>query len=321
MGVARGKYRNTGQQDDYYLNDADLEGRYLDGLTFDEGPRRPETDETSEDAYEVEDEDAGLDEPGDPEEFEDVDAGGDTGTAGPKPSLRLRLAAAIAPKPPAPRAPRAPRTPAQRTPASRAGAGASAGDRPARPVRGAVVVPEGKTIEDLINNLDNRERIIALVAAVLGVAFAIFVLIYYAHPAPGTKNPIDSSLVASIIGVPALLTGVAVFIGRRALVGFMALLTGFAMLTFVGIAGVVYFGVGLWLIMKAQRYTRYAREQSGEVRPRRQPRERPDRGTTGRAAAQRPRTSTPTVKAPKPSKRYTPPRSSTPPSRRRTPSR
>jgi hypothetical protein len=324
--VARGKYRGARQEGDYYLDDSDLEGRYLDGLSFgDVGARRSHVDDDADDAEDA----ATGDGDGDGEDLFDARAGdeyedGDgedtaepaTAPGGPKPSLRIRLATAIAPKPPAPRAPRqplAPRTP--RTPAQRTAASST---RPDRPARQQVVVPEGKTIEDLINNLDDKERLIALTAAVLGVAYAIFIAIYYAHPKPSKTPQVNASLVAAIFGVPALLTGVAVFIGRRALVGFLALLTGFAVLTFVQpIAGALYFGLGIWLIMKAQRYTRYAREQSGETRPRREPRTRTAAGAGPAKPASRSRgTAAATTKGPVASKRYTPPRSSQPQTRR-----
>jgi hypothetical protein len=321
--VARGKFRSAPQEGGYYLNDADLEGRYIDGLKFDarsprdaggEQSEEPDgdeaTDDLGDDAGDEDFDDPGDDGAGTGESVGDAGGGAPAG-AGDYPSLRVRLAKAIAPKPVGPGAPRPVRTPPPRS---------TDRQRPAdRQARKPVVIPEGKTIEDLINNLDSRERMISLVAAVLGVAYAIFIAIYYAHPPKG-KTQVNAELVAAIMGVPALLTGVAVFILRRALVGFLALLTGFAMLTYVGIYGLIYFAVGFWLIMKAQKYSRYAREQAGgDVRPRRDPKSKPDRSTRGgsaKAPASKSRTAAPARKAPVASKRYTPPRSAAPAGRR-----
>jgi hypothetical protein len=327
--VARGKYRNARQEDDYFLNDSDLEGRYIDGLTFDGGGNgragTPDVDDA--DGDDVEEADAeghgytadaeDFDDAGDEEDGDEYD-GSDAGAGDPKPSIRLRLAKAIAPKPPAPRTPlaqRLPRTPAQRPASNRQ-------ERPAAKPRQAakqVVVPEGRTIEDMINNLDTRERVIPLVVTVFGIAIVVVEAIVIAHTKSTPKTPeLNPAIVASIAGVPAVLTGIAVFIGRRALVGFLALLTGFAMLTIVNpIVGAVYFGLGLWLIMKAQRYTRFAREQSGDVRPGREPRPRAGAATSGSRPASKGRTAaTPAAKGPVASKRYTPPRGSQPTSRR-----
>lgn len=291
--MARGKYRSARTEGDYYLSDRDLTGAYLDEMRVGGPARVPAATEPEVDAG-----------PGWAGDVDDAAAA--SAVARGSGTFRQRLATAIAPKPPAPRTPRAPRAPA------RASGGASTS--PARS-RSQVVVPEGKTLQDLINNLDRTERLVSLAAAALGVAFSIVLAIVFAHP-QHVKNSVNGPLVGAIIGVPSLLLGGSVFIGRRALVGFLALLTGFAVLTLTGPYGLVYFGIGLWLIMRAQRYSRAAREQ-GEGRPAREARRRTSstgrdatpskRGTTAKGGAKaRPATAAP--KPPAASKRYTPPR-------------
>lgn len=294
--MARGKYRGARSEGDYYLSDRDLTGAYLDEMRVGGSARPLGRAAPDEDVQPHEGDDAGDAAPA---------ASRGSGT------FRQRLATAIAPKPPAARTPRAPRAPT--------GASGARSTSPARSrSRSQVVVPEGKTLQDLINNLDRNERVISLAAAVLGVAAAIVIAVYFAHPKPHVKNEVDGPLVGAIIGVPSLLLGGSVFIGRRALVGFLALLTGFAVLTLTGPYGLIYFGIGLWLIMKAQRYSRAAREQSGGARPTREPRRKAStpgrdasppakRGATGKSTGKgRPATAGP--KPPAASKRYTPPR-------------
>lgn len=291
--MARGKYRSARTEGDYYLSDRDLTGAYLDEMRVGGPARVPAAREPQAEA-----------DPGWADDADDAQAPAPARGNG---TFRQRLATAIAPKPPAPRTPRAPRPPAR-----------TAGGRSASPARSRsqVVVPEGKTLQDLINNLDRTERWVSLAAAALGVGVSIFLAVYFAHPQPHVKSSVNGPLVGAIIGVPSLLLGGSVFIGRRALVGFLALLTGFAVLTLTGPYGLIYFGIGLWLIMRAQRYSRAAREQ-GEGRPTREPRRKT--AATDRDAAPSKRGATakgggkarPATAAPKPpaaSKRYTPPR-------------
>jgi hypothetical protein len=293
--VARGKYRSARTEGDYYLSDRDLTGAYLDEMRVGGPARVPAAAEPDEDA--------------DPGWADDADEAAPAPARG-SGTFRQRLATAIAPKPPVSRTPRATRAPA------RAAGGSSTS--PARS-RSQVVVPEGKTLQDLINNLDRTERWVSLAAAALGVAFALFLAIYFAHPQPHVKNSVNGPIVGAIIGVPSILLGGSVFIGRRALVGFLALLTGFAVLTLTGPYGLIYFGIGLWLIMRAQRYSRAAREQAGGTRSSREPRRRAGTGSTGRDAAPakrgastkgsgKARPATTAAKPPAASKRYTPPR-------------
>jgi hypothetical protein len=296
--VARGKYRNSRQE----------------ALGFDEDVESGDDDELdAEDSDDLEFGDASFEE-GDDEAYEHEAA--EPEDSRPALTLRQRLAVAIAPKPPAPRTPRPPRE--TRPPAS------AAKPKP------AFQLPEGKTLEDMMNNLDRREKSIALAAAVLEVAYAIVVAIALRHPVKGTKVQVNGAILASVIGVPGLLLGGGVFIGRRALVGFLALLAGLAIFSAVGpIEGFIYLGIGLWLLLKAQKYNRMAREANGQPPPkslfarRAELREQGASGKAGSARTARTKPASTRGKAntsgpavPVKSKRYTPPRPQTPAGRR-----
>jgi hypothetical protein len=189
--------------------------------------------------------------------------------------------------------------------------------RPARPAPGSGRKPAA----ELVNGLDRRERIISLVAAALAFSFAVAVLIVYPHPpAHPVKGEvyIEPWVVALIVGIPALGMGVGVVIARRALVGFLAVLTGFATLTVVGIYGLLYFALGIWLIMRASRYSKQLREASGEETPVRRARAERSRGAASRSSSRPAAKATVTASAPAKSKRYTPPRATAPGRRRPT---
>jgi hypothetical protein len=307
--VARGKYRSDRFQDDYHLSDRDLSGAYIDEMRLGSPVRFAAEPDGDDDG------DGDGESPATADVPEDPTPAATQLAFGGKPTFRQRLAAAIAPKPPGPRPARSP----SRAPTPSRGTARPSGGAATRPARSQVVVPEGKTLQDLINNLEHRERLVALVTAALGLAYAIFLAIYFAHPQPHVKDPVDGPVVASIIGGPSLLFGASVFIGRRALVGFLALLTGFAMLTVAGPYGIIYFGVGLWLIMKAQKYSRAAREEAGDVRPARRSRQdgAPAKGAAARKSGGKGRPASAGPKAPAASKRYTPPRGATASGRRR----
>jgi hypothetical protein len=293
--VARGKYRNSRPGDDESDDDYELGPEDEDDVEFGEAS----FDEDDNRAYEATD------------EAEDN-----------RPALtfRQRLAVAIAPKPPAPRAPRPARQPPRTAP--------SAG----KP-KPSLQLPEGKTLEDLMNNLDKREKTIALAAAVLEIAYAVVVAIALRHPVKGAKVQVNGAILASVIGVPGLLLAGGVFIGRRALVGFLAMLAGLAIFSAVGpIEGFIYLGIGLWLLLKAQKYARMSREAAGQPPPktlfarRAEMREQAAAGkpTSRRTASTKPaqsrgRTAPSGPAVPVKSKRYTPPRPQAP-AGRRTPS-
>ena len=101
----------------------------------------------------------------------------------------------------------------------------------------------------------------------------------------------------------ALALFVTVRIGRRAPVGFTALMTGLAYETQVGVLGLPFIAAGGWLLIRALRVQRYGSptatkaNPTGEKRPPPTRAERPTRQKKKRAAA-------PT--GPAPNKRYTP---------------
>jgi hypothetical protein len=301
VGVARGKYRGA-STDDYDLIDVTGSGP---GVVFADAPVEDGGAGAVDDVDDLDE--PALDEDGRPDKADDAgDVGGTTVAEPYNPTAAMRsfLYRVVAP-------------PDQKPP------------RPARTAR-SVPASKRKPAAELINGLDRRERIISLVAASLAFAFAVAVLIVYPHPPAHRVSGevyIEPWAVALIVGVPAIGMGVGVAIARRALVGFLAILTGFATLTVLGVYGLLYFGLGIWLIMRASRYSKQVRLAAGETSTTRRPRaeraERSSRGgssarSAGKSSSRPAAKSAAGVVAPAKSKRYTPPRNATA-GRRRTP--
>ena len=124
-----------------------------------------------------------------------------------------------------------------------------------------------------VNEVDRRERLIAsflgifqLIVAVLGYLEYHRVVVH-----ASTKKPKisvhkahletlayhhEAPYLLLVDGVLALFIGIAVLLRRRSLVGFAVLLGGFGLLSYGGgILGIVYIGVGLWLVFRAMRRT------------------------------------------------------------------
>lgn len=122
-----------------------------------------------------------------------------------------------------------------------------------------------------INLLDRNERIIAWFAGVFQIVLGFVVLERYRNyvEKPSTKKPVISVAkahsdtlnyhhIAPELFAVNLILGIAIagstFTKRRALVGFTILLGGLAMnATGGGIIGLVYLGVGIWLVFRSMR--------------------------------------------------------------------
>lgn len=146
------------------------------------------------------------------------------------------------------------------------------GGRTAAPARPASAIVYG---------LDRREQIISAALAVIAIAFAIAIGVVGSHPATtvkGTKTQAINSLVLmGVFGLPALAMLIGVAVKRRALVGFTALLTGFALFTFGVFYAVIYFVLGGWLVYRAFKYNKQIAADKPTTRsaPPRKPRDRP----------------------------------------------
>ncbi|MGO9560003.1 MAG: hypothetical protein ACLPYW_13090 [Acidimicrobiales bacterium] len=181
-----------------------------------------------------------------------------------------------------------------------------------------------------VNFIDRRERLIASFLA--GFQILLGVVVYFEYKRylvrPSTKKPIVSIAQAhldtlnyhhqapELLAINAVL-GLFIFAGvlskRRALVGFTILLGGLGMnASGGGVIGLLYLGIGIWLVFRAMRRTPSARAaaaaraggstSSGTSRA--------GRGSAKSAAASA--SATAVRKPPPPSKRYTPPSSRRP---------
>lgn len=174
-----------------------------------------------------------------------------------------------------------------------------------------------------VNNLDRRERLIAgflaLFQVVLGVVVYLEERRFVQHAtkkisvAKAHQDTLAYHHAAPYFLVVNVLLGILIAGGvaakRRALVGFGVLLGGLALLSEVGFIGVIYLGIGIWLIFRAmKRNPAGARSEAGAGPA-------PTAGAAGRAAGQvgpagrrASREGAAVRKPPPPSKRYTPPR-------------
>jgi hypothetical protein len=160
-----------------------------------------------------------------------------------------------------------------------------------------------------VNKIDQRERRFAYAGALLGLVMVVGLYAPHLHDKVH-RNQADP-LTFLVVGVVlSILLAVATAIGRRALVGFLALFIG---LSLGFIAGLPFLALGGWLIARAMRISQAqaqakraaggsggsrADSVKGATGTRRKGREDP---ATGRGR-------------PEASKRYTPPK---PPARRR----
>lgn len=156
-----------------------------------------------------------------------------------------------------------------------------------------------------VHKLEPRERLAGYIGAGVAVVGAIAFFGPHIHErvAKNTLSPETSLVVGVVLGL-ALAASTA--IGRRSLVGFSALLIGFAWTSFPFL-GFPFLGLAGWLIIRATRFSRddaEARRQAGGGSSAAGRGAKPARsgGLFGRKAPE------PQAKAgPDPSKRYTPP--------------
>ncbi|MHB1988976.1 MAG: hypothetical protein ACYCSF_13520 [Acidimicrobiales bacterium] len=179
-----------------------------------------------------------------------------------------------------------------------------------------------------VNYIDRRERIIAGFLSIFQIVLGIVVyfeerrLVQHASNkrpkisvAQAHRDTLNYHHVAPELLIINLILGLAIAGGvlskRRALVGFTVLLGGLGMnVSGGGVIGIVYLGIGIWLIFRSMRRTPSARAAAGsraasarasssEIAAR--PARSGGRSASGTAAAKASR------RPPPPSKRYTPP--------------
>lgn len=189
------------------------------------------------------------------------------------------------------------------------------GSRTARPASGTDAQARA------VNYIDRRERIIATVLGVVQVIGGIWaytavrsiVVKATRHPKVTVHQAHLDTLHWHHIAIYYLVVNVILGFGilgsvlakRRALVGVMVLLGGFAFLTYGGgLVGFIYLGVGGWLIFRG-------RKKQATAAPAPTSRKRPA-ATSGAAPAP-----APARKPPAASRRYTPPRDRPVPAKRK----
>jgi membrane protein implicated in regulation of membrane protease activity len=163
-----------------------------------------------------------------------------------------------------------------------------------------------------VDRLDGRERLYCYVASVAAVIFSLLIYVgetseKHFHPAKNQFSPVTALLVG--LGC-AVLLAVTTWIGRRALVGFVAL---FAFLGFENsalIIGVPFLVLAIWLLYRSYKVQKEAtarlradREAGGGTTAARTPR---SAATSGRSAAEARAARKKGPTGPEPNKRFTP---------------
>lgn len=182
-----------------------------------------------------------------------------------------------------------------------------------KPAPGPTAGKGGTTTKWSVDRLDGRERLYCYVAAFVAVVFALLIYVGEStqrnfHPAKNQFSP-TTALLVGLIG--AVLLAVTTWIGRRALVGFVAL---FAFLGFENSALVIGFPflvLAGWLLYRSYKVQKEAtarlrseRSPAGASTPARTPRAAASSGRTAAEARGASRRKAPP--GPESNKRYTP---------------
>ena len=125
---------------------------------------------------------------------------------------------------------------------------------------------KGATTKWSVDRLDSRERMYGYVAGVAAVVFGVLIYAVDTHkhlkPAKGQLSP-TTTLVLALVGGLALI--VATRVGRRALVGFVALFTvlGFSSNIFLGLPFLL---LAVWLLYRSYKVQKAAATKLREDR-------------------------------------------------------
>ena len=189
-----------------------------------------------------------------------------------------------------------------------------AGRAKAQPARGTDA--DAKAVQ----YIDRRERFLAGFLGVFQLVMGVYSYFYLrsvivkpsthapklsiAQAHAQTLNDHNAALEVLIVN---LVLGIAIGIGvlskRRSLVGFALILSGLALMQSTGLIGIIYLGVGLWLVFRSMRRTPSAKAAAAGAGGRRTA--GVDQAALARGAKE---TEEAVRRAPVASKRYTPPR-------------
>lgn len=163
--------------------------------------------------------------------------------------------------------------------------------------------PRPAASREVVTGLSRQERTLGFAGAALAVAVSVQLFIGIHDLTGTTTKDIDLRHQASTVLIAGLALAALLVVGaatrRRALLGFGALLVGFAVITFGDIFGLLFLVFGGWLIMRVMRKQRQDRDAgTGGA----------SRGSTSSTRRRSGATSPVPPKTPPASKRYTPPK-------------
>jgi len=171
---------------------------------------------------------------------------------------------------------------------------------------------DGRTTKWSVDRLDGRERLYCYVGAAVAVAFSVLIYVGETtqknfHPAKGQFSPATALIVGLVSGA---LLAVTTWIGRRALVGFVALFTFLGFQSSALIAGFPFLVLAGWLLYRSYRVQKEATAKlraeraDGASGTARTPRAAASSGRSAAEARSAARKKTPA--GPEGNKRYTP---------------
>jgi hypothetical protein len=203
-----------------------------------------------------------------------------------------------------------------RAASERRAAAASAGIEP-----GASAQARSEATKAAVNTLDKRERRLGIFATVAELALTALVVIpYLTHSHKPSSSELKTMSAVHVFLIEGVVLGAFLLLGtlvkRRALLGFASLIVGAWLLEIKALflLGIAYLGFGLWLVMRALKYTnREGRRAPREPRAPRAAKASKASVGAGKAVANR--------SAPQPNKRYTPPKPSRPVPKKPAPAR
>jgi hypothetical protein len=166
-----------------------------------------------------------------------------------------------------------------------------------------------------VNGLDRREHRLGITATVVELFLTGIVTIpYLLHFHKQSTNELKTMGAVHVFLIEGAVLGAGLLLGtvlkRRALLGFASLLVGIWLLQIkaLSVLGIAFLGFGLWLVVKALKFTNKASRDSGRGGA---------RSTAARTSstrdARKKSSSFEDRSAPKPNKRYTPPKASSRP--------
>lgn len=166
-----------------------------------------------------------------------------------------------------------------------------------------------------VNGLDRREHRLGITATVVELFLTGIVTIpYLLHFHKHSTSELKTMGAVHVFLIEGLVLGAGLLLGtllkRRALLGFASLLVGAWLLQVkaLSVLGIAFLGFGLWLVVKALKFTNKAGRDSGRSGTR----SATARTATSKDARQKKSTRLEDRSAPKPNKRYTPPKPSRP---------